>query len=142
MTANKIVDTGTAMLAVLSAHGGGPIYTSVMEAELPLYGGDFAYIHDAAKHLRNQGTMVIATKARHLSTWTLAASEEEVKVWGERVRTEYFSELISQARALAGSNVKVVRDTRNHVVNNAIHIGADLGHSAMEVILMCEPVTP
>jgi hypothetical protein len=126
------------MLSVLAGANGRPVPTQDMADQVSLYGGDAGYIHDAAKHLRDRGVLVVSVKARHLSTWTLATEAEQIEFWENRVRKENFSELVSQARALSS----VIRSTRNRVVSNAIALGVDMGLSAAEVLTQCEPVTP
>ena len=68
---SRVVDTATAVLAVLAEHDPDPVLSADMRSGVTTYGGYPNYIPEAVRHLRRQGTMVAATKARHLSTYRL-----------------------------------------------------------------------
>jgi len=140
----RATDTALAMIEVIGEWDGQPVPAYAMRIELRDRVGTASYLHDGARWLREQGVLLVATKARHMSTWRVVDAESDgaaaVAKWEERVRSESLSQMTREAQALArSSHVAAIRTSRNRVVANAINLGADLGMDAASVLAMCEP---
>jgi len=133
----KLTETAEAIVVALRD---GPMFANAFHDRVADLGGHRTYVADAAKHLRNKGIPVYATKARHLSEWCIDPDETQSGLWAQRLSQEAYSETVSLARALALSSDRRIKKVRNRVVANAINCGIDLGKSPSEVITECEPV--
>jgi hypothetical protein len=135
---SAVKHTAALMLECLDASEGGPVLATDLHRYVEDNGGNLALLKPAAKWLRDIGVMIVANKARHQTTWSIATTDDEIATWSRRMLEDHYSEKRSQARALYFAKHSAIRAHRRVVVAEAVTMGAALGIRAEVVLRDCE----
>lgn len=134
---NKVQLTAMVMSDLL--RDGMKVSAAELREELNGTRGHSRYITKAAKHLRDHGIPVVATKRRHKSQWWIAAAADEIPEFQDRLIREAYSEQVSLARSVAGMTGYLSRKVHETARKAAIDWGSYLGKDLETVMKECKP---
>lgn len=101
VSGTRVIDkTAAGILDVLTTYTGGIVPVADINTSVLYAGGKLSWKPQALKALRNHGWLIDVDKRRHLTTWRLAGTPDEVETYRQRRMTEAYSAAVSIGRML------------------------------------------
>lgn len=118
---------------------------ATVDSEIVSAGGRVAHKSMAMKGLRNLGFAIVASKARHLSWYRLAATPDEYDDFVRRIVAEAYSQQVTVCRTLAGAvtttpNNPSLNASHQHAIMAALSMGQQMGKTIYEVLAEVDPL--